>query len=269
MLPVATQLLARLHSAYAAGQRLVLAFDYDGTLTPLVAHPRLAALDPAVRTTLAQLAALPRVTVGVVSGRGLDDLIGMVGLSGLSYSGSTGLELYLAGRRSIPDAATEQKALLESLGHTVQERIAAWPGAWLEQKPFGFTVHYRQVALAQHSPLRVQILGLLQPYAAALHILEGPLALEIVPAIAHDKGSALRALVANDGVEPAMVLYAGDAANDEPALVAATELGGIALGIGSESPASAVYRLPYPAALAQLLAALAVALLQGPTAPPA
>ena len=102
MSPASSTILERLLAAHRRGERLVLVFDYDGTLTPLVAHPSLAHLDPALRDVLARLAATPRVTVGVVSGRGLDDLIGMVGLEGLSYGGSTGLELELAGERRIP-----------------------------------------------------------------------------------------------------------------------------------------------------------------------
>jgi len=91
MPPASSTILERLMAAYHRGERLVLVFDYDGTLTPLVAHPSLAHLDPALRDVLARLAATPRVTVGLVSGRGLDDLVGMVGLEGLSYGGSTGL----------------------------------------------------------------------------------------------------------------------------------------------------------------------------------
>ena len=38
MAPVATAILERLAAAHRRGDRLVLVFDYDGTLTPLVAH---------------------------------------------------------------------------------------------------------------------------------------------------------------------------------------------------------------------------------------
>ena len=86
------------------------------------------------------------------------------------------------------------------------------------------------------------------------------MAIEVVPAIERDKGTALRAIVAHSGNEPATVLYAGDAANDAHALAAAAELGGIALGVGPEPPAVANYRLPDPAALTELLVGLAGAL---------
>ncbi len=265
MPPVTTTLLERLAAAHRRGERLVLVFDYDGTLTPLAAHPRLACLDPALRDVLARLAATPRVTVGVVSGRGLDDLIGMVGLAGLSYGGSTGLELELAGERRIPTEAPASRALLDTLRATAEIGLAAYPGAWVENKPFGFTIHYRQLAPDRVEPLRTEMADLLEPHAAGLHVLDGPLAIEVVPAIAQDKGTALRAIVAQGGAEPATVLYAGDTANDALALAAAAELGGVALGIGPEPPAEAVDRLPDPAALAELLAALADTLTTAPS----
>lgn len=261
MPPVSASLLKRLTAAYRQGERLVLVFDYDGTLTPLVAHPNLAYLDSTLRGVLARLAATPRVTVGMVSGRGLDDLIGMVGLEGLSYSGSTGLELELAGERLIPAEALASRILLDSLSTALEQPLAAYPGAWVEKKPFGFTVHYRQLARDQIKPLQAQVMALLEPQAIALHILDGPLAIEVVPAIDRDKGTALQAIVAHSGAESVTLLYAGDAANDAPALVVAAELGGIALGIGPEPPTEAAYRLPDPTTLAELLATLADALI--------
>ena len=256
MLPVIATLLERLTAAYHRGERLVLVFDYDGTLTPLVAHPSLAHLDPALRDVLARLAATPRVTVGVVSGRGLDDLIGRVGLEGLGYGGSTGLELELAGERRIPTEVLESRPLLDQLTEATESRLPAHPGAWVEKKPFGFTVHYRQLAPDRIEPLRAEMAALLEPHAARLHVLDGPMAIEVVPAIERDKGTALRAIVTAAGGEPATVLYAGDSANDALALAAAAERGGVALGIGPEPPAAAVYRLPDPAALHALLTRL-------------
>ena len=257
MPPANPNILERLVAAYRRSERLVLVFDYDGTLTPLVAHPSLAHLDPALRDVLARLAATPRVTVGLVSGRGLDDLIGMVGLEGLSYGGSTGLELELGGERLIPTEALANRALLESLSAAFEQRLADYPGAWVEKKPFGFTVHYRQVALHHFESILIQTFSLLRPHLASLHVLNGPMAIEVVPAIERDKGTAVRAIVAHGRGEPATVLYAGDAPNDTPALAAAAELGGIALGVGPEPPAEAAFRLPDPPALHRLLAALA------------
>jgi trehalose-phosphatase len=254
-------IVQRLLAAYRYGHRLVLGFDYDGTLTPIVAHPSLARIYPALRDVLARLAAIPRITVGIISGRSLDDVIGMVGLPELCYAGSTGLELALDGERNLPAAALENRALLHFLIAALEQRRVAYPGMWTEKKPFGFTVHYRQLAAEQVADLRAETLALLEPHTAVLHVLDGPLAIEVAPAIGRDKGTALRAILAHGGPEPATVFYAGDSANDAPALAVATALGGIALGIGPEAPAEATQRLSDTTALSELLAALALAIL--------
>jgi hypothetical protein len=99
---------------------------------------------------------------------------------------------------------------------------------------------------------------LLEPHAASLHVLDGPLALEVVPAVERDKGTALSAIAAprRRGTADRAVCRrfrqrragAGGWRRNS---------GGIALGIGPEPPAEAAYRLPDPAALAALLATLA------------
>lgn len=257
MPPVSQIVMERLVASHLRGERLVLVFDYDGTLTPLVAHPSLARLDPVLRGLLARLAGTPRVTVGVVSGRALDNLIEMVGLAGLHFGGTCGLELDLRGERMIPIEALQSRALIDGLIDAIEARLLPYTGAWVEKKPFGLTVHYRQLATEKIGSLRDEIAALLEPHAADLHLLDGPLAIEVLPDIELDKGTALRAIVAHGGSDPATALYAGDAANDAPALEAVIELGGIALGIGPEPPTVAQYRLPDPAALTELLAALA------------
>ena len=253
----AATILERLVSDSRRGGRLVLVFDYDGTLVPFAAYPDLARLDPAVRNILARLAALPRVTVAVISGRGLSDVAGMVGLPDLHYGGSTGLELELAGVRHLPVETPKNRLMLEGLIAALEARLASYPGAWMEKKPFGFTVHYRQVTTDRADAVRADTLALLDPHADDLQVLEGPLSLEVGPDHGRNKGTALRAIHAHGGAEPATVLYAGDSANDAPALAVAAELGGIALGIGPEPPAEATARLPDPAALIALLTVLA------------
>jgi trehalose 6-phosphate phosphatase len=239
----------------------VLGFDYDGTLTPLVAHPDLAHLDPAMRAVLARLAAVPGVMVGVVSGRGLDNLISKVGLRGLHYGGTCGLELELSGERVIAIEPPYLRRKLHQLRAAIDARLHLYPGAWMEHKPFGFTLHYRLLATEQIAPLRSDIAALLTPHRAELLVLDGPLAIEVLPDLQRDKGTALQALVAHgDARRPTTVFYAGDASNDAPALTTAAALGGIALGIGPEPPAVAEYRLPDPAALHNVLVALAEAL---------
>lgn len=260
MASVSRFLIERLVEAYQQGRRLALVFDYDGTLTPFAARPELARLDSATRGALAGLAATPRVAVGVVSGRALADLKAMVGLPGLDYGGSWGLELESRGRRLRPEPAEDLNRLLVELAVATEARLPAYPGAWLEKKAWGLTLHYREANPDQIEALRAEFLALLEPHAAAVRFYQAPLAIEVRPATGADKGTALHALSAREGAPLPCVLYGGDAANDAPALAAATELGGLALGIGPEPPAEAVYRLSDPAALTAFLAGLAATL---------
>jgi trehalose 6-phosphate phosphatase len=87
----------RLAAASRRGADLAVFFDYDGTLTPIVSHPSLARLAPEMRQRMRSLATLDRVRVGVVSSRALNELRLLVGLPGLYYAGSAGMEIDLLG----------------------------------------------------------------------------------------------------------------------------------------------------------------------------
>ncbi len=71
---------------------VLLLFDYDGTLTPIVARPEIAILSDETRRLLSLLAGMDRFVVGVVSVRGLADLESLVAILGLVYAGNHGLE---------------------------------------------------------------------------------------------------------------------------------------------------------------------------------
>src|SRR5207249_10535375 len=89
-------LLDRRGAGVGEGAGLIAIFDYDGTLTPLVATPEAAVLAPSVRATLGRLAGSERARLAILSGRGLSDLKARVALDGVVYGGCHGLEI--AGR---------------------------------------------------------------------------------------------------------------------------------------------------------------------------
>lgn len=261
MTSVRDTLVERMTEVYWRGQQLLLVFDYDGTLTPFAERPELAQLDPKLRGLLARLAAIPRVALGVVSGRDLADLMAMVGLPGLYYGGTWGMELDLRGERIIPVDSSAARQWVKTLTALLEPRVTAYPGAWIEKKALGLTIHYRQVRPEQSAAAHTEFIALLQPYAESAHIFQAPLAIEILPALGIDKGTALQAIVAHSHcTEADGLLYAGDAANDAAALATTAALGGIALGIGPEPPAAATHRLADYRELTALLAQLAATL---------
>ncbi len=242
----------RLLWAYRVGRPLVLLFDYNGTLAPIVEHPRLATLPPQTRALLERLARQPGLFLGFLSGRRLDNLKELVGLSDVYYAGTGGLELDLRGVRIIPPQAEKGRDRIDDLSRRLQEVLAAYPGSWVEHKQFGLTVHYRAVAPGAIEDLRARAAQVLQPWANELRILDGPMAIEVTLALGWTKGAAVRRIAEHVG-QGAFPLYAGDEANDGDALEAAATLGGIALGIGARAPSTAQYRLPDPATLVNFL----------------
>jgi trehalose 6-phosphate phosphatase len=193
--------------AALAGRRpLLVASDYDGVLAPLVDVPSEAVPAPGMAEALERLAAVPGVTVALVSGRGLDDLRATSGFTGsFRWIGSHGAEFdgplvgELASRRD------ELAARLEPL-------TSGTPGARLEVKPASVAVHVRQVTD------RAAAAALLESARAAvdpsLTLKPGKDVLEVAVTDA-DKGSAVLRLARELGA--AATVYLGDDVTDEDA----------------------------------------------------
>lgn len=248
-----TQIAKRLRATHRRGGSLTLLFDYDGTLSPLVSHPRLAGLPSATRRLLKHLIGWQRVHVGIVSGRGLADLREMVCMDGLCLSGSTGLEFDLHGTCFAHPEAGRIAQLVECLVRQLQHHLLAFPGAWIEKKPLGFTIHYRAVPTVWEGELLARSMASLKPLAGQLRVLHGPKALEVTPALGWSKGTAVEQILKHLGTSGPGLLYAGDSENDAEALEAVAAQGGAAIGIGPEAPSNAHIRLPDHLALFRLL----------------
>ena len=236
---------AAAHAEYRAGRPLALLFDYDGTLAPLAPHPSLAALPAATRDALAALADLPRVAVGVVSGRGLRALRGLVGLPGVRYVGSGGMHLDLGGGEVADPALAEFDRIADALATALSVPVRWFPGAWVERKPGCLSVHYRSL-----SPLKAacfieearDALAELGPDCPPLRVREVSLALEVALAGSWTKGDGVERVLAA-GPAGAFAVNAGDAANDEEAVAAVNARRGLTVGVGPDAPAGTTVRV--------------------------
>jgi trehalose-6-phosphatase len=103
---------------------------------------------------------------------------------------------------------------------------------------------------------RARARSILELFGASLRLTDGPMAIEVTPDLGWTKGTAVRWLCKQLGSD-VMLVYAGDHGNDIDALAMAVALGGIAIGVGPDAPASAQHRVPNPAALVKLLLRLA------------
>jgi trehalose 6-phosphate phosphatase len=223
---------------------LPVASDYDGVLARLRDEPSDAVPEPGVADVLGRLAAVPGVTVAVVSGRGVENLQTTSGLSGpFRWIGSHGAEIDgpLSG-----ELAARRDALAERL----RPLVAGAPGARLEVKPAAVAVHVRQVAdRSAAAGLLTQAEALADP---SLTKKPGKQVLELAVTDA-DKGSALRRLRAEIGA--AAALYLGDDVTDEDAF-RALEPGDVGVKVGAGERAAGL-RVPNPSVAIALLRRLA------------
>jgi trehalose 6-phosphate phosphatase len=125
----------------AAAPRLIVATDFDGTLSPLAPQPEAARPHPRAIPVLESLAALPDTYVAVVSGRSLGDLDAVASLpESIERIGSHGLEPS-SGVSFGLDARAH--ARLRRLTAEFESLVESTPGSRVEHKPFSVAFHYR------------------------------------------------------------------------------------------------------------------------------
>ena len=198
----------RLAQLRAEPEQAGVLLDVDGTLAPIVARPELSAVPEETRDEVRRLAGRYAL-VAAVSGRSGVDAARLVGVDGVVYVGVHGLEL-----------APEAERWRETLRPFAAER---WP--WVEDKGLTVAFHWREapdeadaVRALETVAERAQSLGLEARW--------GRKVLEVRPPVAADKGTAVRALLAERGLRRA--LYAGDDTTD---LDAFRGLDGLELGV--------------------------------------
>jgi trehalose-phosphatase len=171
-----------------------------------------------------------RCVVGIISGRDLEDLRGIVRAEHAWLAGSHGMELRSPeGVRTEVEAATRFLPVLDDAANALDDELASVPNAWVERKRFAVAVHFRQVDEAR-VPEVAAIVDQVGARYADLRKTFGKRILELRPDIDWDKGSALWWLFEQAGLQPdtAVPIYIGDDLTDEDAFAA---LGDRGLGI--------------------------------------
>lgn len=234
--------------------RLLVALDFDGTLSPLVDEPMSARMLPEARTAVEALQSAPSTTVALVSGRTLRDLriIAEHGdASPVRLAGSHGAEQWPAGPGS-DGTSDADRALADDVRAEAESIAAAEDGAWIEAKEFGFALHTRLLPASRLAGLSERIDALMASRASGWRRRAGHDILEF--SFRHDgKDGAVAWLRA--AVDATAVLFAGDDVTDEDAL---RSLGphdvGVRVGPGETAAAVRVDGIPELAAMLVLLA---------------
>jgi trehalose 6-phosphate phosphatase len=191
--------------------------DLDGTLAPIVSDPTAVALADGASDLLAGLARKLAV-VGVITGRAAADARRIAGAPELLVIGNHGLE-WLDPGETQPRLAVE----LPPIAALLRSALAALPaeaGLVIDEKGLSATIHYRNAPRPALS--RRRILAALAHLPAGLELREGRLSVELRPAGAGDKGTALRRVVERFGL--CGLVVAGDDLTDLDMFREAAEL---------------------------------------------
>lgn len=238
---------------------LAVLLDFDGTLAPIVSTPEQAALPEAVGATLARLARLPGVTVGIISGRALADIESRVGLRGLVYAGNHGLEIAGDGWTWVHPQAAAAREAIGAISAALRARLRSVPGVMVEDKGLTASIHYRLTPHAYAAAVRGAVDDEIERYGR-LRVREGKKVLELFPATEWHKGAAVRWILERMGGEAwsdaCAVVYAGDDRTDEDVFrVLPADAVTICVGCAPRTSA-ARYAARDPAAVGAFLAGL-------------
>jgi trehalose 6-phosphate phosphatase len=210
-----------------AAEKTLCAFDYDGTLAPIAAHPEQARMRATTRRLLTKLTAL--YPCAVISGRAKRDLLERLAGTGVTRAiGNHGADAGSPPREAPPE--------VEKWATELAPILAALDGVWVENKGRSLAVHYRQSV--HKSEARRSILAAVRKLRQA-RVFGGKQVVNIVPAGAPNKGTAL--MIERDRVGGNSVLYVGDDDNDEDAFALAVDV--VAVRIGRKPTSRARYYL--------------------------
>jgi trehalose 6-phosphate phosphatase len=191
---------------------LLVASDYDGTLSPIVSDPAKAVPNPASVAALERLAAMWRTHVAIISGRALKQLSELVGRTGFHMVGSHGSEFGPGFERALP---AEAHALRDAVAADLEGIARSAPGFLVEVKPASVAFHYRNADDhdAQHA-LREVLAGPAKREGVLTHHGKRVVELAVIEA---SKGHAVEVLRTELEPRPEAVFFIGDDLTDENA----------------------------------------------------
>ncbi len=228
-----------------ARSRALIAFDFDGTLAPIVDHRDEAQMRPETRDLLRAVSLL--YPCAVISGRMRSDVAARVARVPLvAIVGCHGTE---AGFGPVERSLERQVAAWRS---SLQSRLEGVEGVEIEDKRFGLAVHYRRARFP--SEAERWVLSAAKELAGA-RVSGGHAVVNVAPRDAPTKGDAIRALCRR--LDAKLAVYVGDDCTDEEAF--RSDVVRISIRVGESRKSSAHYSLADQGQVDDLLRALVAA----------
>lgn len=188
--------------AQLAWSRVLVAFDFDGTLAPIVANREDAHMRARTSDLFAKVCSL--YPCAVISGRSQSDVSARLGTAPIKYViGNHGLE---------PGASLDefQEEIVQARA-ALENALAGMAGVDLEDKRYSLALHYRRSRNKRLA--RSAILAAVAALPVRMRVVPGKLVVNVVPERAPNKGDALLELRRAEQADTA--LYVGDDVTDE------------------------------------------------------
>jgi trehalose 6-phosphate phosphatase len=226
-----------------AWSKVLVAFDYDGTLAPIVREPGEAAMRATTRRLLRTVAS--RYPCIVVSGRARSDLGRRVrGIPLRGIVGNHGIEPWHATPRLLQEVQRWEPLL--------DRRLSGFSGVRVENKLLSIAVHYRRSR--QKKRARAAILRAAAALGS-LRVIGGKQVVNLLPEGAPHKGMALER--ERDRLRCDTAIYVGDDETDEDVFGLDQPGRLLTVRVGPRRTSQASYYVRSQAAMDDLLAALA------------
>jgi trehalose 6-phosphate phosphatase len=213
--------------------------DVDGTISEIAPTPKEARVSPSCRRYLRVLSN-HLALVAAISGRPVAQVRDMIGIRGMVYIGNHGLERWTGNHTELLNNTRDYLGVVKSVIRELNP-LGSMAGVSIENKGLTVTIHYR---LSSEPPVvEREILDSVKALAQAkdLRVIMGKMAINLLPPVEIDKGSATLDLIKEYSLHGS--LYLGDDLTDLDAFralhTAARDLNfqGFAIVItGSEMP---------------------------------
>lgn len=194
---------------------ILLLLDYDGTTVPIQSSPEQARLDEETRKLLHEMSCIPKVALGIISGRSINDIHAMVGLDELAYAGNHGLEILLPGKPVKRFYTQADLELIRKVQAELRGPLSKISGVRIEEKGPIIALHYRTAPPGTRERLLKIARDVVSTYPG-LCMRQGKMVIEITPDKPFNKGEAVRWFL--DNLYPSkrpVVVFAGDDLTDE------------------------------------------------------
>lgn len=233
----------KIASRIKSASRVLLLFDFDGTLVPIQKDPAKCYISDSIKEQLKGLANAEQCYLMILSGRALADVKKRVGIRKIYYGGNHGLNIAGPEIRYTHPKALLAEPIISDIRDLLRKEIKNIKGAWIEDKKFTVSLHFRDVKKENISIVKKVFYKTAAEFLneKLLVTMKGKKVLELVPNASWDKGKAtlwiLQRLKNN-----CLPIYIGDDQTDETAFKLLHKKG-ITIRIGKSKKTSAKYFL--------------------------